>query len=126
MTAAEVHQREVRRLPLLIRKLVEDLSQAEKIFVFHGMEPLSEAEAEALLARLRSYGPHSQTLLWIEVADPRHLAGTVEWLGEGFLKGYIDRFAPGEDAHDLSLDCWMTICRTAYRMWKRVEATGAK
>src|SRR5207237_2882630 len=36
MTAEEVHRREVRRLPLLVRKLAEELGRAEKIFVFHG------------------------------------------------------------------------------------------
>jgi hypothetical protein len=121
MSAGEVHQREMRRLPLLIRKLIEDLREAEKIFIFHGMEPLGEEEARRLLALLRSYGPN--TLLWIEVADAEHPPGTVAWIGEGLLKAYIDRFAPGEDAHDLSLDCWIAICREAYRLW-RVGAGG--
>jgi hypothetical protein len=111
MTAEEVHRREVRRLPLLIRKLSEDLSQAEKIFVFHGMEPLSSEQAGELLARLRAYG--ANTLLWVELADAEHRPGTVELCGDGLLKGYIDRFAPGENAHDLSLDCWVTLCRNA-------------
>jgi Sulfotransferase family len=121
MSASEVHQRETRRLPLLIRKLIEDLREAEKIFIFHGMEPLGEEEARRLLALLRGYGPN--TLLWIEVADAEHPPGTVAWIGEGLLKAYIDRFAPGENAHDLSLDCWIAICREAYRLW-RIGAGG--
>ena len=116
MSAEAVHQREVRRLPLLIRKLIEDLRQAEKIFIFHGMEPLSTQQAQALLARLRGFGPN--ILLWLELADAAHPAGTVEWVGEGLLKGYMDRFAPGENAHDLSLDCWLAVCREAYRLWR--------
>ena len=114
MTAEEVRHRESRRLPLLVRKLVDDLRQATKIFVFHGMEPLSEQDAQSLLAHLLSYGPN--TLLWVELADADHPAGTVAWHGRGLLKGYIDRFAPGENAHDLSLDCWIAICREAYRL----------
>ena len=121
MSAEAVRQREARRLPLLIRKLMEDLKQAEKIFIFHGMEPLSDIEARALLARLRGFGPN--TLLWLELADATHPAGTVEWLGEGLLKGYMDRFAPGEDAHDLSLDCWVAVCREAYRLRRDEEAS---
>ena len=116
MTVEAVHQREVRRLPLLIRKLLEDLKQAEKIFIFHGMEPLSESEARSLLGRLQTHGPN--TLLWVELADADHPPGTVEWVHEGLLKAYIDRFAPGENAHDLSLDCWKAICREAYRLWQ--------
>lgn len=123
MTAQEVHQREVRRLPLLIRKFLEDLSEAKKIFVYHGMEPLSDEDANRLLAELRSYGPNA--LLWVETADAQHAPGSVEWRGEGLLKAYIDRFAPGEDAHDLSLDCWIAICREAYRLCRnRADAGG--
>ena len=116
MTAQEVHQREVRRLPLLIRKFLEDLSEAKKIFVYHGMEPLSDDDATRLLGQLRSYGPN--TLLWVETADAEHAPGSVAWQGAGLLKAYIDRFAPGEDAHDLSLDCWIAICREAYRLYR--------
>jgi hypothetical protein len=87
------------------------------------MEPLSEQDAEDLLAHLLRYGPN--TLLWVELADDDHPAGTVAWHGKGLLKGYIDRFAPGENAHDLSLDCWITICREAYRMWWKGAAPRA-
>jgi len=119
MTALEVHQREVRRLPLLIRKFLEDLTEAKKVFVYHGMEPLSEADANRLLAALRRFGPN--TLLWVEVADAEHPPGSVASQGEGLLKAFIDRFAPGENAHDLSLDCWTEICREAHRL-SRVDA----
>jgi hypothetical protein len=115
MTPEEVHQREIRRLPLLIRKLREDLTEAEKIFVYHGMGRLGGADdALPLMMVLRRYGP--STLLWVELADADHPAGTVEQAGAGLLKGYIDRFAPGEDAYDLSLDCWIAICREAWRL----------
>jgi Sulfotransferase family len=119
-SAEAVHQREIRRLPLLIRKLIEDLKLAEKIFIFHGMEPLSQEDAQGLLARLRNFGPN--TLLWLELADAAQRPGTVEWAGEGLLKGYMDRFAPGDDAHDLSLDCWVAVCREAYRLWRDDKA----
>jgi hypothetical protein len=123
MTAEDVHKRETRRLPLLIRKLVEDLNRAEKIFVCHGMQPLSEAEARGLLAGLRRYGPN--TLLWVELADAEHPPGTVVWRGEGLLQAYIDRFAPGDNAHDLSLDCWIAICREAAQLY-RIDREGAR
>ena len=110
-TRVEVHEREVKRVPFLVRKLLEDLRSGEKIFVFHGMEPLSLANARDLRADLGRYGPG--TLLWVELADAEHPPGSVEWAGEALLKGYIDRFAPGEDAHDLSLQCWVDVCQRA-------------
>jgi len=57
----------------------------------------------------------------VEVADAEHPPGSVASQGEGLLKAFIDRFAPGENAHDLSLDCWTEICREAHRL-SRVDA----
>jgi hypothetical protein len=116
MRPEDVHRREVRRLPLLIRKLSEDLSVGEKIFVYHQMDqPLSAAQARQLASALSAYGP--STLLWVELAEPDHPAGTAEWIEPGLIKGFVDRFAPGENAHDLSIDCWVAVCQSAYRLW---------
>ena len=106
-----IRQRELMRLPLLKRKLIEDFEQGSKIFVYRGMQPLSPTLVWRLFAALRQFGP--ATLLWVERQDAKHPAGTVEVLGDGLLKGYIDRFAPGDNAHDLSLDCWIALCRAA-------------
>lgn len=110
----DILQREVKRLPLLKRKLLEDLEEGRKVFVYRGMRPLSRALMLRLVAALREYGP--VTLLWVELQDANHPVGTVESVGEGLLKGYIDRFAPGENAHDLSMETWITLCRKAHSM----------
>ena len=109
-----VHQRECRRVPFLVRKLIEDLTGGEKIFVYHGMVPLHVDDAFRLLASMQQYGP--ATLMWVELADEDAPAGTVEWLVPGLLKAHVDRFAPGDNAHDFSLDVWIDICRKAYTM----------
>ncbi len=110
-TAEEIHVRETRRLPFLVRKLIEDLGTGEKIFVFHGMDPLTLQHASTLKDDLGRYGPG--VLLWVELADEKHPPGSAEWVGPGLLKGYMDRFAPGEDAHDISLGCWVDLCQRA-------------
>jgi hypothetical protein len=66
---------------------------------------------------LREYGPCM--LLWVELQDAAHPDGTVEALSDGLLKGYIDRFTPGENAHDLLLDGWITLCQRARAMARR-------
>lgn len=108
---AEIGERERRRLPLLIRKLIEDLTEGSKLFVYHGMTPLTAGQAAELAAALQTYGPG--TLLWVELADAANLPGSVRRVAPGVLKGHIDRFAPGENAHDLSLDCWVQLCGNA-------------
>lgn len=114
-TPEEVLERECRRVPFLIRKLTEDLAEGAKIFVYHGMSPLSQDEAVGLHRAMQTFG--SPTLLWVELADEHHPPGTVEWVFPGLMKGYLDRFAPGENAHDISLGGWVSVCRAAVRLF---------
>jgi hypothetical protein len=107
----DILAREAKRLPLLTRKLIEDLEEGRKIFVYRGMQPLSRVLMSRLVEALRGYG--RCTLLWVERQDATHPPGTVEVLAEELLKGYIDRFAPAENAHDLSLDGWIALCQHA-------------
>jgi hypothetical protein len=111
LTPEQIHAREVRRVPFLARKLLEDLSLGEKIFVYHGMDGLSFAEATDLAAAVRSYGPG--IVFWVELADAHNPPGSLVWAANGLLKGYIDRFAPGADAHDFALESWIHLCRDA-------------
>ena len=55
-------------------------------------------------------------LLWMVPADAAHPSGVVEVLLPGLLRGYVDRFAPQEDAHDLSLAAWTRVGEAAWRM----------
>ena len=114
MTADEVALREARRVPFLVRKLLEDLETAEKIFVFKGMAAMPEEEVFPLAMAIRRYGPN--TLLFVTLADAEHAGGTVEEHLPGFLIGYVDRFAPADQASDLELDQWVQVCREAYRL----------
>jgi hypothetical protein len=110
----DIRRREAKRLPFLRRKLLEDLEEASKVFVYRGMHRLPQPLVLRLVAAMRAYGP--TTLLWVEREDSEHSAGTVDWVAPGLLKGYIDRFAPAENAHALSIDCWVAICRNALRL----------
>lgn len=49
------------------------------------------------------------TLLWVVPAETIRLAGTVEVVMPGLSKGYIDRFAPGDHAHDLCFGLWLRV-----------------
>jgi hypothetical protein len=81
MAPEDVRARETRRLPILVRKLREDLDAAEKIFVFKGMGPVPEDEVMPLVAAIRRYGPN--TLMLANLADAQHPSGTVERRGPG-------------------------------------------
>jgi hypothetical protein len=114
MSKEDVARREARRVPFLTRKLVEDLEAGEKTFVFKGMSAMPEEEVFPLAMAIRRYGANS--LLFVTLSDESHRGGTVEARAPGFLVGYIDRFAPGDNANDLLLGQWVKICREAYRL----------
>ncbi len=87
--------------------------------VYHGMQPLTLANARLLAAALREYGP--ATLLWVELADADHPPEAVERVEEGLLCGRVDRFAPGENAHDLSLESWVGLCERVIAEYPRLS-----
>jgi len=108
------------RLKFLVRKFVEDLRGGEKIFVCKRNTPLRDEEILPVLTALNAHGPC--TLLWVVPADGKHSPGTAELVVPGLIKGYIDRFAPNENAHDLSLEVWLEICVNAFALQQARKA----
>lgn len=111
------------RLKFLRRKLLDDLAEGEKIFVFKRNEPLLQEEMLPLLAALRRHCPRAR-LLYAVPATPEHPPGTVEQAAEGLLRGHIDRFAPPDRVPDLSLEPWLAVCVGAARL-AEAQADGA-
>ncbi|MGI3778861.1 MAG: hypothetical protein ACRYGC_16340 [Janthinobacterium lividum] len=107
---------ERQKLGLQLRMFLEDLEDAEKILVIKRNDPLALGEVLPVLRGLRAYGDN--TLLYVVPAGSEHLPGSVEWKAPGLLCGYMDRFAPYEDAHDTSMQCWLSICRNALGLWR--------
>jgi tetratricopeptide (TPR) repeat protein len=107
-----------RRLQFLRTKLIEDLEQSEKIFVYKNMfRNLTGEELGRLHSAVRSYGDN--TLLYIRYEKPGRPNGTVEVAGAGLIIGYIDHFSfsPTEEhLGDVTAD-FLTLCQGAYRMW---------
>jgi hypothetical protein len=116
-----IREQEAARLKFLRRKLLEELEAAEKIFIYRFSGPISEEEILPLHLALNRYGP--ATLLWVVPSGPEFPPGTVEVLMPRLMKGYIDRFAPDDNAHDLSFDGWLRVCVNAcllHRLQKSV------
>jgi hypothetical protein len=124
MAPEKIQTREAARVPFLVRKLCEDLTEGSKIFVFHAMDDMSTASALKLAAAIRRYGPG--TLLWVRLSDTAHPPGSTERIADGLIAGYVDRFAPGSNAYDLSLDCWVEVCRSASERAREPMATPVK
>jgi hypothetical protein len=108
MTLDTVRRQQTTRLDFLRRKLMEDIAGGEKIFVVKRTPALRPEEVLPLFTALNQ--TRRNWLLWMVPADAKHNAGTVEMPLPGLLRGYIDRFAPVDNAHDLSLPVWTAIC----------------
>jgi hypothetical protein len=122
MAEAELLAREQIRLAFLRAKLLDDLAQADKIFVFKENAHLSHACARRLLRKLREFGPN-RLLYVVPTAEPSRI-GTAERLEDGLIRGFAPEFG---DYHTLpngiSFDTWEAICRaTALLCDDRVRA----
>jgi hypothetical protein len=106
---------EARRLALLSRKLIEDLEEASKIFVYKSQPTAPREKIDALVACLRSFGPNH--LLWITTEEPGRPAGFVETLSDGLMRGHVDKFSLYENSFDLTLNIWEALCQNAYSLW---------
>lgn len=116
MKADRVAHRELARLTLATRALLEHLQAADRIFIYRTHKELNEAHLLSLHVLLREYGP--TTLLYVTTATADHPAGTVEVIADGLLRGYLGRFAPYDDAHAGDDQSWITLCGRAHAYWK--------
>lgn len=108
-------QQMCRRLVFLRDKLIEDLENAEKVFVYKpGDGQLEDADLMAIRRAIRQYA--ANTVLCVRMYDDLHPAGTVERIAEGLLLGYIDRNPTSMDREGVSYDCWSLICRSAFAL----------
>lgn len=113
--ADKLRKNESIRLRFLRRKLLTDLTAAEKICVWKCNDPVEVAQVERLLAALRRYGP--VRLLWVCAVDNTPgPVGRVERLGDGFLRGVIDRFAPYGTMLNIHHEAWIALCTMAVRL----------
>jgi hypothetical protein len=106
-----MREQESARLKFLRRKFMEELASPDKIFIYKFGAGVSEEEILPLHMALNRYG--EATLLWVVPAERDRPPGTVEVVMPGLLKGYIDRFAPDDNAHDFSFDGWLRVCVNA-------------
>ncbi len=114
-----------RRLQYLRDKLLQDLREGTKIFVYKiTWRLVTDAELTRMHEGLRKHG--NGTLFYVQRATPTKPHGTVELVRPGLIMGYIDRFnisATGEylgPSHAL----WLPICRQALTL--RNAATAAR
>ena len=115
-TPADVIEGERVRLPYLQRKFKKTLSAGRRIFVL--TVPMSDEEAFAVFLALDLWARN--TLLFV-TQDARYPPGSVELLGNGLLRGTIDRTdVDGRGTEDV----WLSVLANATILADRLEDTN--
>ncbi len=117
---AQLFRRECRRLQFLKGKLLRDLAGERKILVYKKHPDWPDDAVAELRAVLRTRGDN--VLLWVDVENSRHKSGEVQFLSDGFFKGYVDRFSSVDAAgSDISYEAWLRVCTALTRMLGRSD-----
>ncbi len=104
-----------RRIAYLKDKLLSDLADAKKVFVYTG-QSLTMEGLHALHAALKTFGPvkllHARVITADAAGFPDGRAGEVVSIDRGLFVGYLRR--PGVTAGndwDIAFEDWLAICR---------------
>jgi hypothetical protein len=97
-------------------KLIDDLKEGRKIFVYSWEEAVDDNDIRELHRALNRLGPNR--LLFVRSAERGHAAGELRQLDEGLLVGHVDRLA----IENPSFAVWLELCEDAYR---RLETAPA-
>jgi tetratricopeptide (TPR) repeat protein len=104
---------QIKRINFLKRELIEDLQAGEKILVYKDSQNFVGDDLIRLMAGgLAAYGPN--LLLAVRRADTQNSAGSIRFLAENILVGYIRKMFPA-DGLDLDVESWRRILEAAYR-----------
>jgi hypothetical protein len=118
----EVMREQCRHTKLLRSKLLKELEQQSRIFVYSRFT-LSNEEISNIYHATQSYGPNK--LMCVRLCDKSHPTGSVEWRTERLMIAAIDR--SGRDREelgwDISVDHWAHFCRIARARWQDIVET---
>jgi hypothetical protein len=105
----QLRRRGCARWRLMARKLLQDIREGERIFVFATLDPRFDASGQArLAASFRAIGP--APLLFVVGSDTLAQVGHVEMIGDRVALGRIDRFVGSVGPYDT----WRTLCLRAH------------
>jgi hypothetical protein len=103
-------------LQFLRDKLIRDLEEGTKIFVYACNTSLPESGARELWQALQTYGPNR--LLFVHQPDEHSEPGAIRSLEGTLVVGCIDQLTTVTPSFDL----WFKICRAGVDLFDRLTA----
>ena len=120
VTAEAVLAENEAKMRYLIRKLIEDLEDGEKVFVYRRFVEDDLPTVAELHRVLRGFGPVK--MLWVTTGAPGRAPGEVEWAGPDLLRGYLAEDA-SNDPSIFDPDHWISLLRNAFTAFGRLDRT---
>ena len=114
-----------RRMRFLRGKLLEDLAEGEKIFVYRHLKSPTDAELHKLLAALRQYNPANRLLIMrmLPHGAPGEEPG---FIAPGALCGAVaDGRRPGKgQGWNVDNEFWLSVCQAATTLLPKPSLKG--
>lgn len=121
MTEAEVVKRQRLHIQFLRRKFLEDVQNAEKIFVYADhIRPHSLESVLPLFLALNRRGRHR--LLWVCANFGEAAVGRVDELLPGLARGSLDIFGGPLEAGHIAVSGWVNVLFNAWVVFNRGRA----
>jgi hypothetical protein len=117
------YEQQRRRLTFLKDKLVADLEDPQKIYLYSTDEAVSDDHARRLFAALRAYGRNS--LLYVRPATARCPEGLAEVLDDGLYVGYFPGLNDFVSGNSPPLELWRRLCAQTHRLARAGAADDA-
>jgi tetratricopeptide (TPR) repeat protein len=107
--------RVLKRLGYLRRKLIDDLTEGRKIFVYRTLEDMAtDEEVMALKLAMNRYG--ANRLLYLKLANEDNPVGSLRQISGDLCYGYVEKFSR-EPVAELFLNGWAPVFRQAAALW---------
>jgi tetratricopeptide (TPR) repeat protein len=105
----------IKKLCYLKGKLIDDLRDGEKIFVFKDKRGSMEPRLAQFREALDLYGKPRVFLVKLATEDENN--GDVEIIDGNTMIGYIDRHGHDGTRWNIPVESWLTLCRRASKHW---------
>lgn len=99
------------RMTFLRRKLLEDLAEGHKSYIYKAKVSPSDELVLELHAAMQRHGP--SRLLVVVKADEEEVPGTIKVLKSNVALGYIQEFGNRQGHWDIKYQDWMNLCAGA-------------
>ena len=117
------YEQQRRRLAFLRNKLVADLEDPQKIYIYSTDEAASDDHARRLFRALQAFGRNS--LLYVRPATAKRPEGLVETLEEGLYVGHYPGLNDFVSGNNPPLELWRRLCLQTHRLACTGAADGA-